>query len=66
MTYAFVNPVIAVFAGALAGHLGFIPPEPITIAELAGMAVIVVGVAITTMAPTLPAARANRRRGQSR
>jgi drug/metabolite transporter (DMT)-like permease len=54
MTYAFVNPVIAVFAGWFAGRLGFISPEPITIAEIAGMAVIVAGVAITTVAPTLP------------
>jgi len=54
MTYAFVNPVIAVFAGAFAGHLGIVPPEPITTAELVGMAVIVAGVAITTAAPTLP------------
>jgi len=54
MTYAFVNPVIAVFAGALAGRAGLVPPEPITAAEIVGMTVIVVGVAITTAAPTLP------------
>jgi drug/metabolite transporter (DMT)-like permease len=54
MTYAFVNPVIAVFAGAFAGRIGIVPPEPITAAELVGMAVIVAGVAITTAAPTLP------------
>ena len=54
MTYAFVNPVIAVFAGTFAGHLGFVPPEPITFAEIAGMAVIVIGVAVTTLAPTVP------------
>ena len=54
MTYAFVNPVIAVFAGALAGRLGIVPPEPITAAEIVGMTVIVAGVAITTAAPTLP------------
>ena len=54
MTYAFVNPVIAVFAGAFAGRIGIVPPEPITAAELIGMAVIVAGVAITTAAPTLP------------
>lgn len=54
MTYAFVNPVIAVFAGALAGRIGIVPPEPITAAELIGMAVIVAGVAITTAAPTRP------------
>lgn len=54
MTYAFVNPVIAVFAGALAGRGGLVPPEPITVAEIVGMTVIVAGVAITTAAPTLP------------
>ena len=54
MTYAFVNPVIAVFAGALAGRIGLVPPEPISVAEVVGMAVIVAGVAITTAAPTLP------------
>jgi drug/metabolite transporter (DMT)-like permease len=54
MTYAFVNPVIAVFAGTLAGSLGFVPAEPITPAILIGMTVIVIGVAITTIAPTRP------------
>jgi hypothetical protein len=34
--------------------MGIVPPEPITAAEIVGMAVIVVGVAITTASPTLP------------
>ncbi len=55
MTYAYVNPVIAVFAGALAGRLGLVPPEPVTLATLVGMVVIVSGVALTTAAPTIPA-----------
>lgn len=57
MTYAYVNPVIAVFAGALAGRMGLVPPEPITLATLAGMVVIVGGVAVTTSAPTRPPRR---------
>ncbi len=65
MTYAYVNPVIAVFAGWVAGLIGLVPPEPVTVSVLAGMAVIVVGVALTTAAPTLPprAATASRRPG---
>ena len=58
MTYAYVNPVIAVFAGALAGTLGLVPPEPITATTLVGMVVIVGGVALATGAPTLPPRRA--------
>ena len=54
MTYAYVNPVIAVFAGALAGRLGLVPPEPITAATLIGMVVIVGGVALAVGAPTRP------------
>ena len=57
MTYAYVNPVIAVFAGALAGRIGLVPPEPITASTLVGMVVIVGGVALTTSAPTLPPRR---------
>ncbi len=30
MTYAYVNPVIAVFVGWFAGQLGIVPPEPVT------------------------------------
>lgn len=53
-TYAYVNPVIAVFAGWAAGRLGLVPLEPVTPSTLLGMAVIVAGVALTTAAPTLP------------
>lgn len=54
VTYAYVNPVIAVFVGWLAGLAGLVPPEPVTLAMLLGMMVIVAGVALTTSAPTLP------------
>lgn len=57
MTYAYVNPVIAVFAGFAAGSVGLVPPEPIVASTLVGMAIIVAGVAITTAAPTLPPRR---------
>lgn len=57
MTYAYVNPVIAVLAGAVAGRVGLVPPEPILASTLIGMVVIVTGVAITTSAPTLPPRR---------
>lgn len=57
MTYAYVNPVIAVFAGWAAGTLGLVPPEPVAVSTLAGMVVIVAGVALTTAAPTLPPRR---------
>jgi drug/metabolite transporter (DMT)-like permease len=57
MTYAFVNPVIAVFVGWLFGRLGVIPPEPVTASMIVGMAVIVAGVAMTTSAPTRPPRR---------
>lgn len=54
MTYAYVNPVIAVFAGALAGRIGLVPPEPITLSTLTGMVVIVGGVALAIAAPAMP------------
>lgn len=57
MTYAYVNPVIAVFAGWGAGMIGLVPAEPITVATIFGMVVIVGGVALTTAAPTLPPRR---------
>jgi len=60
MTYAYVNPVIAVFAGWAAGSVGLVPPEPIVLTTLVGMAVIVAGVALTTAAPTLPPRRTPR------
>ena len=57
MTYAYVNPVIAVFVGWLFGHLGVIPAEPVTVSMIVGMAIIVAGVALTTSAPTRPPKR---------
>ena len=48
MTYAYVNPVVAVFLGWL------ILREPVGGWMLAGMAIIVAGVAITTAAPVRP------------
>ena len=58
MTYAYVNPVIAVFLGWAAGRLGLVPPESVDAWMLLGMAIIVAGVALTTSAPTRPAAPA--------
>lgn len=49
MTYAYVNPVVAVFLGWL------VLSEPIDGWVIAGMAVIVAGVALATSAPTRPA-----------
>lgn len=49
MTYAYVNPVIAVFLGWL------VLREPVDVWVLAGMTIIVAGVALTTSAPTRPA-----------
>ncbi|MDP2233805.1 MAG: EamA family transporter, partial [Actinomycetota bacterium] len=46
MTYAYVNPVVAVFLGWL------VLSEPIDGWMIAGMAVIVTGVALATSAPT--------------
>lgn len=50
MTYAYVNPVVAVFLGWL------VLREPLDGWMVAAMAVIIAGVAITTSAPTRPAA----------
>ncbi len=55
MTYAYVNPVIAVFLGWAAGSLGIVTPEPVDGWMAIGMTVIVAGVALTTSAPTRPA-----------
>lgn len=53
MTYAYVNPVVAVFLGWAAGHVGLLSaPEPVDAWILAGTAIIVAGVALTTTAPT--------------
>lgn len=49
MTYAYVNPVVAVFLGWL------VLSEPIDVFVIAGMAIIVTGVALATTAPTRPA-----------
>lgn len=57
MTYAYVNPVIAVFAGWAAGRLGLVPDEPVTFTTVLGMVIIVVGVAVAIAAPTLPPRR---------
>jgi drug/metabolite transporter (DMT)-like permease len=54
MTYAYVNPVIAVFVGWAAGRAGLVPLEPIAASTIVGMAVIIGGVALTTTAPALP------------
>lgn len=59
MTYAFVNPVVAVFLGWL------VRGETVDAWMLAGMAVIVAGVALTTTAPTRPAPRAGDALGDS-
>jgi drug/metabolite transporter (DMT)-like permease len=48
MTYAFVNPVVAVFLGWV------LLREPLDWWVIGGMAVIVTGVALTTTAPTRP------------
>lgn len=57
MTYTYVNPVVAVFLGWAAGVVGLIStPEPVDMWVIGGMAVIVTGVALTTTAPTRPAA----------
>jgi drug/metabolite transporter (DMT)-like permease len=55
MTYTYVNPVVAVFLGWAAGTIGLIAtPEPVDVWVITGMIVIVVGVALTTTAPTRP------------
>ncbi|MDP2181633.1 MAG: EamA family transporter, partial [Actinomycetota bacterium] len=49
MTYAYVNPVIATFLGAI------VLSERVDVWVIAGMAIIVAGVALTTTAPVRPA-----------
>ncbi len=57
MTYTYVNPVVAVFLGWAAGVVGLIAaPEPVDAWVIAGMVVIVTGVALATSAPERPAA----------
>ncbi len=53
MTYAYVNPVIAVFLGWLAGRAGLVPLERVDGWVLVGMVVIVTGVALTTSAASV-------------
>jgi drug/metabolite transporter (DMT)-like permease len=52
MTYAYVNPVVAVFLGWV------VLAEPVDVWVLVGMAVIITGVALTTSAPVRPPRRA--------
>ncbi|MCX8007983.1 MAG: EamA family transporter [Coriobacteriia bacterium] len=54
MTYAYVNPAIAVVLGHAAGRVGLVPPEPIDGWTIAGTVVIIVGVALATSAPVRP------------
>jgi drug/metabolite transporter (DMT)-like permease len=52
MTYAYVNPAVAVVLGYLAGVVGLLPkPEVLDVWSLAGTLVILGGVALTTSAP---------------
>jgi drug/metabolite transporter (DMT)-like permease len=58
MTYAYVNPVVAVALGYAAGLVGLLArPERIDAWGLGGMVAIVAGVAIATSAPTAPSHR---------
>lgn len=63
MTYAYVNPAIAVVLGNFAGRVGLVPPEPIDAWTIAGAAVIVTGVALATSAPMRPPRCASVRSG---
>jgi len=59
MTYAYVNPAVAVVLGYLAGLVGLLPkPEVLDVWSLGGTLVILAGVALTTSAPA--AARGRR------
>jgi drug/metabolite transporter (DMT)-like permease len=58
MTYAYVNPVVAVVLGYLAGVVGLLPePELLDVWTLVGTLVILSGVALTTSATSPGAAR---------
>lgn len=58
MTYAYVNPVVAVALGYAAGLVGLLPaPEVLDAWGIAGTVVIVAGVALTTSAPAKAAGR---------
>lgn len=53
MTYAYVNPAVAVAAGYLAGLVGLLPkPEVLDVWSILGTLTILSGVALTTSAPT--------------
>ena len=55
MTYAYVNPAVAVVLGYLAGLVGLLPkPEVLDVWSLGGTLVILAGVALTTSAPAAP------------
>jgi drug/metabolite transporter (DMT)-like permease len=58
MTYAYVNPAVAVVLGYLAGVVGLLPkPETLDIWSLTGTLVILGGVALATSAPSAPSHR---------
>jgi drug/metabolite transporter (DMT)-like permease len=58
MTYAYVNPAVAVALGYLAGLVGILAkPETLDAWGFAGTAIIIAGVAITTGAPSEPGSR---------
>jgi drug/metabolite transporter (DMT)-like permease len=58
MTYAYVNPAVAVVLGYLAGFVGLLArPETLDAWGIAGTIVIIAGVAITTSAPAAPGRR---------
>jgi drug/metabolite transporter (DMT)-like permease len=58
MTYAYVNPVVAVALGYAAGFIGLLPrPERMDAWGLAGTIVIVAGVALATSTPVRRAGR---------
>jgi drug/metabolite transporter (DMT)-like permease len=58
MTYAYVNPAVAVALGYLAGIIGLLPkPETLDVWSIAGTLVVLGGVAITTSAPSPAAGR---------
>ena len=58
MTYAYVNPAVAVVLGYLAGLIGLLPkPEVLDVWSLGGTLVILAGVALTTSAPAVMGGR---------
>ena len=58
MTYAYVNPAVAVLLGYVAGLVGLLPkPEVLDVWSITGTLVILGGVALTTSAPSLALGR---------